>query len=43
MTLRYAHLAPAQKVKAVDILDRTLSGKFHVSFTLRDGREREVL
>jgi integrase len=25
MTLRYAHLAPAYKVKAVDILDNTLN------------------
>ena len=27
MTLRYSHLAPAHKVKAVDILDNTLNGK----------------
>ncbi len=27
MTLRYAHLAPAYKVKAVDILDSVLGGK----------------
>lgn len=27
MTLRYAHLAPSHKVKAVDILDSVLSGK----------------
>jgi integrase len=27
MTLRYAHLAPAHKLKAVEILDRTLTGK----------------
>ncbi|MGA2191953.1 MAG: site-specific integrase [Nitrospirota bacterium] len=27
MTLRYAHLAPAHKVKALDILDRTLSAE----------------
>ena len=27
MTLRYAHLAPAHKVKAVDVLDNTLNGK----------------
>ncbi len=26
MTLRYAHLAPSHKVKALDILDSTLSG-----------------
>jgi hypothetical protein len=27
MTLRYSHLAPAHMVKAVDILDSTLTGK----------------
>jgi len=27
MTLRYSHLAPAHKVKAVDILDNTINGK----------------
>ena len=27
MTLRYAHLAPSHKVKAVDILDNTLTEK----------------
>lgn len=27
MTLRYAHLAPSHKVKAVDVLDNTLNGK----------------
>lgn len=27
MTLRYAHLAPTHKVKAVDVLDNTLNGK----------------
>ncbi len=27
MTLRYAHLAPAHKVKAVDILDSTINGE----------------
>lgn len=27
MTLRYAHLAPVHKVKAVDILDKTLTGQ----------------
>lgn len=27
MTLRYAHLAPSHKVKAVDILDNTLNEK----------------
>jgi len=38
MTLRYAHLAPSHKVKAVDVLDKALSGNFHDSFTV--GRER---
>jgi integrase len=27
MTLRYSHLAPSHKVKAMDILDNTLTGK----------------
>ncbi len=27
MTLRYAHLAPAHKVKAVDILNAAINGK----------------
>lgn len=27
MTLRYAHLAPAHKLKAVEILDKTLTGQ----------------
>ncbi len=27
MTLRYSHLAPAHKVKAVDLLDSTLTNK----------------
>ena len=27
MTLRYAHLAPSHKVKAVDILDNTFNGQ----------------
>ncbi len=27
MTLRYAHLAPAHKVKAVNILDRAINGQ----------------
>lgn len=34
MTLRYAHLAPSHKVKAVDILDRTLKGICHDFVTL---------
>lgn len=35
MTLRYAHLAPAHKVKAVDILDNTLNGQFQNSATIQ--------
>ena len=27
MTMRYAHLAPSHKVKAVDVLDETLNGR----------------
>ena len=27
MTLRYAHLAPSHRVKAVDLLDTALNGK----------------
>ena len=27
MTLRYAHLAPTHKVRALDLLDETLSGR----------------
>jgi integrase len=27
MTLRYAHLAPSHKVKAVEILDNTINGE----------------
>ena len=27
MTLRYAHLAPAHKLKAVEILDKILTGE----------------
>ena len=34
MTLRYAHLAPSHKVKAVDILDKTLKGNCHDFVTL---------
>lgn len=36
MTLRYSHLAPAHKVKALDILDNTLNG------TLRAVGERLI-
>jgi integrase len=34
MTLRYAHLAPSHKVKALDILDRTLKENCHDFVTL---------
>ena len=34
MTLRYAHLAPAHKVKAVDILDSTINGEKLISTKL---------
>ncbi len=34
MTLRYAHLAPSHKVKAVDILDCTLTGNYHDFITV---------
>ena len=37
-TLRYAHLAPSHKVKAVDILDRTLKGVCHDFVTLAEER-----
>ena len=43
MTFRYAHLAPAHKVKAVDILDKTLKGDFHDIFTLEEERKVENL
>ncbi|MBI5641551.1 MAG: tyrosine-type recombinase/integrase [Nitrospirae bacterium] len=36
MTLRYAHLAPSHKVKAVGVLDRKLTGNYH-SFITVDG------
>jgi|WetSurMetagenome_2_1015567.scaffolds.fasta_scaffold13315_1 integrase len=42
MTLRYAHLAPSHKVKAVDILDKTLKGNFHDSFTVEARRDCAV-
>jgi len=38
MTLRYAHLAPSHKVKAVDVLDRSLKGKYYDFMTLADER-----
>lgn len=33
MTLRYAHLAPGHKVKAVDVLDKIMSGKVNCTKT----------
>lgn len=39
MTLRYAHLAPSHKVKAVEVLEKSLKGDFHVFFTSRQERE----
>ncbi len=35
MTLRYSHLAPAHKVKAVDILDNALNGRVQNSATIQ--------
>lgn len=35
MTLRYAHLAPSHKVKAVDILDNTLTEKTNYTKTIQ--------
>lgn len=43
MTLRYAHLAPAHKVKAVDILDSTLTGKPTIQKLYNSGVERQCL
>lgn len=42
MTLRYAHLAPAHKVKAVNILDSTLNHKTNYTKTIQSGLVREV-
>jgi site-specific recombinase XerC len=38
MTLRYAHLAPSHKVKAVGILDKTLRAKnlLYKNYTIED-------
>jgi integrase len=35
MTLRYAHLAPSRKVKAVDILDSTLNENQNYTKTIQ--------
>ncbi|MBF0541235.1 MAG: site-specific integrase [Nitrospirae bacterium] len=37
MTLRYAHLAPSHKVKAVDILDNCLTSKMNYTKTIQFG------
>ena len=39
MTLRYAHLAPSHKVKAVDVLDETLHGKSTAQLLHSEGVE----
>ena len=41
MTLRYAHLAPSHKVKAVDILDSTLSKSPNYTKTVQSSGEGE--
>jgi integrase len=38
MTLRYAHLAPSHKMKAVDILDQQLAQNYHDFITLEKKR-----
>ncbi len=39
MTLRYSHLAPSHKVKAVDILDNTINDKdMNYTKTIQFGR-----
>lgn len=40
MTLRYAHLTLSHKVKAVEILEKSLKGKCHVFVTF--GQERDT-
>ena len=39
MTLRYAHLAPSHRVKAVDILDRKLTGKGKKKAAKKNGKK----
>ena len=34
MTLRYATLAPSHKIKALDVLEKTINGKYHDFITL---------
>jgi integrase len=43
MTLRYSHLAPAHKVKAVDILDNTLTGKPTIQKLYNSGVDRQCM
>lgn len=42
MTLRYAHLAPSHKVKAVEVLDSTLNGKLTVQRNINLGLQQEA-
>jgi site-specific recombinase XerD len=37
MTLRYAHLAPSHKVKAVGVLDKALNEKIYYTKTIQFG------
>jgi len=39
MNLRYALLAASHKAPAVDVLDRPLSGHFHVIFTSEEQKK----
>ena len=43
MTLRYAHLAPSHKVKAVDILDSTLNEKPTIQKLYSPARQEAVI
>jgi hypothetical protein len=40
MTLRYSHLAPSHKLRAVDILDKTLTGTPTIQKLYNLARER---
>jgi hypothetical protein len=39
MTLRYAHLAPAHKVKALEMLDAQLNNEVYFTITSQSGGE----
>ena len=39
MTLRYAHLAPAHKVKALEMLDLQLNNQAYCTITAQSGGE----